>query len=340
VARGTWVVVAAVAALAIAAVVDALPRPAGNDRPDARPAAPSTSARIEARGVLYYTDELCRLRALRLPDVEPVDAPEWDECSFSLSRDGRTVLGAGVLWEPRGNKRAAGIGGLVYVVSDPGSWEYRFPGETPAYRPDGALTFVRNGQLVELTRSCRPRRNAPWCERVLLTSRDLFEPLGVDGAAVKDIAWMTRTRLVAVLTIGESEDLIAVYEGRRLVQTVKAPTGRLEEISVSPRGQYAAVRIDRPSGFVLIDGEARPFALMEVRRDNEGRPPFTGGRAIAWSPDEAWTAIARGNSVLLFRMGRESPDVVRIGIAARGLAWAGDDVRIPAPDHRRAEVRR
>jgi hypothetical protein len=336
-AKGTWLVVGAVAALAIAAVVDALPGPRESERSATREVqttAPGVSPRLDASGTLYYTDDLCRLRGLRLRDVKPVEAPEWDECSFSLSPDGEAVLGEGVVWEPQGIKRAAGIGGLVYVVSDPGGWEYRFRGEAPAFRPDGALTFVRDGEVLELTGYCRPRRRVPSCERVLLTSRDLFGKLrGTEAvAAVKETAWLTPTRMIALLAF-EKEDLIAVYEGREFMGTVPGVSGRFTKISVSPRRQFAAAHVERPSGFVLFDRDARPFVLMEVRRDNEGRAPFTGGRAIAWSPDDEWTAIARRETVVLFHMGRERPDVVHIELSAHDLAWVSIPGDEPAPDH-------
>jgi hypothetical protein len=151
---------------------------------------------------------------------------------------------------------------------------------------------------------------------------------------VKEIAWLTPTRLVAVVTF-RGEESIQVYEGRELLRTVPGVGGRFTEITVSPRRQYAAVRVARPSGFVLIDREARPFTLSEVRRDSTGRAPLTGGRAIAWSPDDAWTAIARRETVVLFRMGRESPDVVHMRLSAHDLAWsAARGVRDPSPDHR------
>ena len=337
--RSTWLVLGAVAALGIAAAVDALPGrgdpPAATVTSPPRAGAPSVSGRLDAAGTLYYTDDLCRLRGLRLPRARPVEAPEWDECSFSLAPDGQGVLGDGVLWEPEGSKRVAGIGGLVYVVSDPAGWEYRFRGEAPAYKPDGTLTFVRNAEVLELTGYCRPMRKAPWCERVLLSRQDLFGSLrnAVD-TAVEQIAWLTPTRLVAVVAFG-GEESIRVYEGGELLRTVPGVGGRFTEISVSPRRQYAAVRVARPSGFVLLDRDAVPFALAEVRRDSTGRPPFTGGRAIAWSPDDEWTAIARRETVVLFRMGREIPDVVHMTLSAHDLAWsAGRGVRDAAPDHR------
>jgi len=343
VTRPTWIVVAAVAAVGIAAVVDALPTDrSSNELPPAGTLLekrPRPAGTFDANGVLYYTDDLCRLRAVGLPSFAPVAALEWDECSFSLSPDGQSVLGAGVLWEPQGGKRVAGIGGLVYVVSDPAGWEYRFRGDAPAYKPDGTLTFVRKAEVVELTGYCRPRRKAPWCERVLLTSRDLLAPLradpgAIDGVAVKAIAWLTETRLIAAVAFGDRRDeMIAVYEGKTLIRTISGFGGRVAELLVSPGRSYAAARLERPSGFVLLDAEGDPFILEEIQRDFSGRPPFTGGRALTWSPDDAWTAIARRETIVFFRMGPEHPDVVHAPLVAHDLAWVSVPADGTAPDH-------
>jgi hypothetical protein len=339
-ARATWFVIGGLFALVVAAVVDAVPWPGGSERP-APPEAQAQndvgppSARLDAEGVLFYTDNFCRLRGLKLPSLEAVEAPEWEDCGFSLSPDRAAVLPQGVTWEPQGTRRAAGIGGFVYVVSDAAGWEYRFRGETPAFKPNGPLTFLRGGQVVELTGFCRPRRKVPWCERVLLTRDDLFGALadGTEAPVIKDIAWLTPSRLAAVLAF-EREDMIAIYEGRELVELVPGIGGRFTGLSVSPGRHYVAAHVARPSGFVFVDRNGRPFALMEVRRDSYGRPPFTGGRAVAWSPDDSWTAVARSTSVIFFRMGSESPHVVTVRVTAHDLAWSGDPgVRDPAPDH-------
>jgi hypothetical protein len=85
---------------------------------------------------------------------------------------------------------------------------------------------------------------------------------------------------------------------------------------------------------MFVDRDGRPFTLLEIRRDSYGRPPFTAGRAVAWSPDDTWTALARTDSVVFFRMGSEQPHVVRVRLTAHDLAWApGKGVRDPAPDH-------
>jgi hypothetical protein len=339
-ARATWFIVGAVVALAVAAVVDALPWPGASEQPTARetPAEPEVArpaARFEAQGLLFYTDNFCRLRGLKLPSFEAVEAPEWEDCGFSLSPSADGVLPEGVTWEPQGARRVAAFDGSVYVVSDAAGWEYRFPGEAPAFRPDGTLTFIRNGQLFELTGYCRPRRNVPWCERLLVSRSDLVGPLadGPRPPRVKKIAWFSQTRMAAVLAF-EQEDMVAVYEGRRLVDLVGVGW-RFSDLTLSPRRTYLAARVERPRGFVFVNRDGRPFALREIRRDNFGRPPFTAGRAVAWSADDSWTAIARSNDIVFFRMGSERPAVVNIDVTAHDLAWAAvGGVRDPAPDHR------
>ena len=343
-ARATWFVVGAVVTLAVAAVVDALPRPGATEQPAARETLAQPVAkpaeRFEAGGTLFYTDNFCRLRGLELPSLEAVEAPEWEDCGFSLSPNAEGVLPQGVTWEPRGARRVAALDGSVYVVSDAAGWEYRFRGEAPAFRPDGTLTFMRNGQVFELTGFCRPRQNVPWCERLLLSRSDLLAPLadGSHPVRVKEIAWLSQTRLAAVVAF-EQEDMIALYDGRRFVDLVGAVGWRFSEISVSPQRTYLAARVERPRGFVFVDRDGRSFALREIGRDNYGRPPFTAGRAVAWSPDDSWTVVARTNDVVFFHMGSARPDVVNIQVTALDLAWApAPGVRDPAPDHRSSET--
>jgi hypothetical protein len=343
VTRSTWIVVAAVAAVGIAAVVDALPTERASD--EAPPAAtllekrPRPEETFDAKGVLYYTDDLCRLRAVGLPSFTPVAALEWDECGFSLSPAGAAVMGSGVVWQRQGDLRAAGIGGLVYVVLEPSGAEYRFTGVAPAFRPDGTLTFIRDGAIVEARPGCGRGAPGAWCEGVLMTRGDLLGPLEarpevVDAAAAKAVAWLTETRLIAAVAFGDRrEEMLAVYEGKTLIRTISGFGGRVAELLVSPGRSYAAARLERPTGFVLLDADGEPFILEEIQRDFSGRPPFTGGRALTWSPDDAWTVIARRETIVFFRMGPERPDVVHVPLVAHDLAWVSVPPDGPAPDH-------
>jgi hypothetical protein len=84
-AVATWVVVAALASVGVAAAVDAI-RAEGRvqgepvqGRPVATPQPPDVRAQLRGAGVhgtLLYADDGCRLRALRLPDLEPTVLPE------------------------------------------------------------------------------------------------------------------------------------------------------------------------------------------------------------------------------------------------------------------------
>jgi hypothetical protein len=177
---------------------------------------------------------------------------------------------------------------------------------------------------------------------MLMTRGDLVgaleaRPEVVDAAAPKALAWLTETRLIAALSFGGRRDeMIAVYEGKTLIRTISGFGGRVAELLVSPGRSYAAARLERPSGFVLLDADGEPFILEEIQRDFSGRPPFTGGRALTWSPDDAWTVIARRETIVFFRMGPERPDVVHVPLVARDLAWVSVPADGPAPDHVRS----
>ena len=80
--KATWVVVGIVAAIAVAAGVDALrgePEPVAQPTGTTEPPTSSTTAAEpavpppdgEPAGVLYYTDGDCRLKAVELPGSRP-----------------------------------------------------------------------------------------------------------------------------------------------------------------------------------------------------------------------------------------------------------------------------
>ena len=116
-----------VAAIAIAASFDALrgegepqpaaergPPPAPQTTPPDDPAeAPALAGQLS--GTLYFTDETCKLRAIALLEDGPAaDPPNWDECRFVLSPDGRRVSGAGTGWAPR----AGALAGRLFQSAD------------------------------------------------------------------------------------------------------------------------------------------------------------------------------------------------------------------------------
>ena len=80
----TWGVVASVTALGVTAAVHALTaeEPAASAPAAARAAASGTASHLDelraagVRGVLYYVDAGCRLRAVQLPGLGPVAVAE------------------------------------------------------------------------------------------------------------------------------------------------------------------------------------------------------------------------------------------------------------------------
>src|SRR5262245_1637370 len=211
----TALVVVVVAAIALAAGVDAL-RGDGEREPAAQPAPeqPPASTAAEApeappvaagpdAGVLYYTDDVCQLEAAELPDLAQAEAPNWDECEFVLSPDALRVAGAGSGWDPHSDPRRGRLyesaDGLIQVSTNGGPEGDPFRGEAPAWRPDGTLTYFAGGAVrdwpsrrvvfshAELIRAAMTSFNAPGDPRLIGRIR------------VRDLAWLDQEH--AVLTI-------------------------------------------------------------------------------------------------------------------------------------------
>ena len=308
----TWLVLAAVLAVAAAAVADAVhghlgqaspPRPL-RDTPAARIVPPGAPAGF--MGTVYYSDpdDGCRLKALQLPGFADAAPPEFRACRFALSPDGRTVLRAGAVWSPGGGLAAVPRGAAFELESPASSQAIRVTGKEPAFKPDGTLTFLLDGRLVEWTNRCHtgdrlftlPGDNATArCVRILLR-----EP-------AKSVAWLTDTRFVAILADGA----FAIFDGRRALIRRPLPRGRSARVEPSPRRTFFTLWLDGE----LSGGFDRNGAQIAL-------PPLTDVRALAWSPTERWGVLAtdRG-SVYLFRPDTGDARIRRLDVAGRDLAW-------------------
>ena len=240
---GSLVVVALVA-LAAAAALDAVrsdpaprppePRPAAEPEAAAKRRAPPLERRAAVaaelreagvRGALILLDESCRYWALELPELEW----RWDEtgsspiCSLSSSVTTRDAFGGpGKLWEPEGRLIGACRRNLVDVYASERDSFFRMRGCTPAWRPDGRVTYVRGDEVFELESGCsagtRPvtvGRNRR-CGRVVLARADVeravraaerpFCPSALTRVCggpvlrsleIQDVAWLTSARLAS-----------------------------------------------------------------------------------------------------------------------------------------------
>ena len=79
------------------------------------------------------------------------------------------------------------------------------------------------------------------------------------------------------------------------------------------RGTYVAARAGS-DGLELLDSSG-----LEVEP-----PGIEGYRAIAWSPDEQWMAVATDGGVFVFRPGVPGPPELELALDARDLDWRGE----------------
>jgi hypothetical protein len=333
--RGTWLVVGALAAIGLVAAVDSLrgeeegpaSAPGTTTEATATDAVPAEAEPAAFGGVLYYTDESCELRAVRLPTLDPAGTPNWDECRFVLSPDGTRASGTGSGWDPHSDPRIGRLfqtqDGSIQVSSNLGPEGERVRGVAAAWRPSGTLTYVAAGAL----------REWPGGE-VVLSQNDLAVAVRahpgvpdagrVRGVAVEETAWLDDDRVVTTLSVpveDSVEHLVAVFEGRRLRWVEFAGPRRLFDVRASSGGRF----------FAVMAGSS--FLLFDSRRGLIETPPRIGSdvHALTWSPDEQWVAAAAGTSVYVFRPGDQGR-VRELPITASDLAWRGTAEPPPLAD--------
>jgi hypothetical protein len=342
---GTALVVLVVAAIGLAALVDALrdaPGPTAAPGPAPPPAtsteiapAPRTAEPApEPGGTLYFTDAGCELEALELPGQTPVDAPNWDQCRFVLSPDGRRVSGAGTGWDPHADPLIGRVfqsaDGTIQVSSNGGPEGEPFAGTAPAWKPDGTLTYFADGAV----------RAWPSGD-VLLSQRDLLEAVRRNGVpfrsppravSVREAAWLDDRRLAVIastrvrpdLAPSAGQDLLAVYDGARLATWRLYEHEDASDLRVSPGGNFVAVRYGSDN-LEMLDNSGGSVDTLGI----------VGYRTVAWSPDDRWAAVAADGGVFVFRPGTTGPPELALDLDARDLDWRGG----PGSDAASAQAR-
>jgi hypothetical protein len=334
----TWLAVGVVLLVGVVAAADAVRQKASKPDVSSTTTTPAGTTTRPApatglSGVLYFTDDDCRLQGVQLPDLEQVGGPEWTECQFALSPDGRDIEAEGAVWSPAGTGKAVtGRGTIAVEWIDRAS--YSFAGSAPAFRGNGDLTFFSDGAIRQLPPRCSLRPVLQRCSRVVVPRRALERAArrhpnadvapGLLSVSVREIAWLgsqeAPERLAALLRLrvrnGEEFDLIALFEGGGIVEVI-ASFERLSGLEASPGGSYFGVLTEGPADVLLFDRETRALPV----------PPVSGVRAFEWSPDEDWIALATAANVYIDLAERrqfvDPPPVRRIRILARDLAWRG-----------------
>jgi hypothetical protein len=296
----TWLVVGALAALASVAVADALRGPP--EKLDT--SAPTFSVALIPRnepaasvisGVIYYSEDIrsCPLRGVRLPDLKVAPSPKLRACRFSISPNGRLASPGDVRWSSLGDVYARNEGRLIELGSTRSQRVVHFAGDAPAFKPDGSFTYVSGAKVVQ----CPAGEITSVCEKTVAR---------FPGRRVLSLVWLSDTRLAAITK--RSHYALEIRE-ERLHVTV--PGGRLpmRDLRVSPRGSFVSLRA--ASGLLVIDADGHPVAL----------PPFIDPRALTWSPDERWSAVATTHSIFVFRTEAPEARIRRLPIVARDLTW-------------------
>ena len=171
-------------------------------------------------------------------------------------------------------------------------------GCSPAWRPDGAISYIRRGSIVEFPRTGRAQ---------VLRSREqlaraLERRLGPGAWRVGSVAWLGSTRF-AVLAATGSRTALVVFAGRRITSVESKIPSPVTELRASPRGTRVLLRT--PAGLYLYD-----VGQQRLRR-------LHGIDAIAWSSDERW--VATGSSARVVLRGGSTRIVLPLGVV--DLGW-------------------
>ena len=320
-------VVIAVSAIALAAGWDAL---RGGDEPAAQPEEqPSGSTEEDegtdhvplientdpdtVRGVLYYTGENCRLEAAELPDIQPVRAPNWDECGFTLSPDATRVGEETTAWDPHSDPRRGRLyrvdGATIQVATNAGPEGRPIRGTAPAWRPDGTLTYFANGEIRSWPHGLTvvPANRL----RMVVTEHPNAPDVGfLRNLRVVEHHWLDQDRLVAHVTAdaggGPSLALVAVFDDGLPFASTDFLDG-VRDLWASPFGTYYAVLTDT-------------LGLYDFNGNLLQAPQLDGARAVAWSPDEDRMAVATEAGVYVFTPGEADP-VERFELVTNDLDW-------------------
>jgi hypothetical protein len=287
-------------------------------------------AAAEITGLLFLTDDSCRLWALALPGVDWLNgrSARAASCTFSLTPDGRAAFpGERVAFNARENLAARCRAGTVDVFEPGRDDGYELDGFcSPAWQPDGTLTLGSERGILSLPPSCYRTADAGACATVVVGRDEVGAAVtrlpGLRSFSIQEAAWLTDSRLVAVIEVGYEDgsvdDVVAVFENGRLISEPEV-NDRFDDLRLSPRGGYFVVRARGFRGLWFFDAEGNVLT----------RNPIPSGHHVTWSPDERWTAVATGGrTTYLFRtaqvrrFGTASPPLLfRLPVYAGDLAW-------------------
>jgi hypothetical protein len=284
----TWIVGGAVALLLVIAIADAI-----RTREDA---SGSPGPPPGLHGVIVAAGERCEATGFRLPGMAPEQPPHPLDCG-------------GKVWSQDGILVASCEEGVTTVTSGDGS--FRLPdvsGCAPAWRSDGSLSVIRDGGIV-IART----HGAPFHFFTRSQLTDALAPVAEspESWAFTRVSWFALTSFVAVLHNAESNEVaIAVFAQGGLETFLPQPAGGIEDLHASPLGNFAFARLDPKREYVMVSRGGEPMVI----------PRLPGARALTWSPDELYVAIATGDETFIARTGT-TRIIWKLPFGGRTLTW-------------------
>ena len=272
--RGTALLVAAVVALGIAAAVDALRRDDGREPPRGS-ATSSTSPQAELRradvtGMLYFAvRNPCEVRGVRLPDLSNAVSFTSEFCRFDVNSAGAVVEGP----------PCPGDGVRVQRI---GEKSREFPGCAPAWRPNGDLTFVLDGDVVDDEEEILIEDVARFARHALGRRSRL---------AVRQLVWLTEERVAVVVATRNvvPAAVMVVEDGKAVSEPIFVESDANVEVSVD--GEELLMEGDG----VGVQVFNRRGAFVSGSRFN-----FVDVAAAAESPDGRFVALARPGNLCIY----------------------------------------
>jgi hypothetical protein len=275
------------------AAADAI-RPHAESRPSQSPATTTTAP--ELRGHLVFADADCNERGLRLPERVP-EAPVPSDCDGRRwSRDGSLLA----VCHGRHTDVFAGFSARPISSTR---------GCAPAWRDDGALSVIRDGDLVVV------RRHGP--ARVFVSRHGLADLLQRElpaGASYRlaEVQWLALTSFAAIVRGRQPwQRALLVYTQGRLDFVHPEFGQRISALRVSPLATNIAFARNEPS---------REFVMLARSGEEVPLPRIANARDIAWSPDEIWVALETRTITAVARTGKRTV-VERLPSGGDSLAW-------------------
>ena len=291
----TWLVVGAIGAIVALAAADALRSTGGSERRTApRPTVEDLT------GVLLVANAECTVQALRLPDLMPDEPSRRPDC-------------AGAVWSDDASLVAECTGGVTAVHNQNRELVRRVRGCSPAWRADGSVGVLDRGSLVLARSVFRPV--------VLMTPAELranLEELVEEPETYDFVAfdWIATSRFAAVVRGGRLEEqALVVFTTDDQLELIMRGLGRLvSSVRVSPLGNYLVLTNNSPE---------RGFSVLTRQGERVLLPRVPDGRALAWSPDEKWVALATPEEIVVARTGSREV-IARLPVGGEALSWLPD----------------